>query len=204
MYYSFDGLIYSLQQWGVFEVVLPFILVFAIVFAIMEKTKVLGKTDYQARKYASVVALVVALSVVFSHFYGVVFFNGLTIVEVINKSLAGIGLLLVAIVMMLLTIGLWTGKTPNGSQGVGVWFTLISGLTVLGIFLASMGVFRNSGWIWWILNSDIMPLVVAIIVFGLIIKFIAADEKKPEDAGGRKSASTALKEFFESNQNEDK
>lgn len=196
MYYGFDGLIHSLQQWGVFEVLLPFVLIFTIVFAVLEKTKVLGRKDHQVKKYGSVVALVVALSVVFSHFYGAIFFNGKTIVEIINESLAGIGLLLVAIVMMLLTIGLWTGKTPTGSKGVGVWFTLISGLVVLGIFLASMGVFRSSGWLWWLLSSDVMPLIVAILVFGLIIKFIAADEPKE-----KRSASKGLKEFFESDQN---
>ncbi|MCF7798929.1 hypothetical protein K9M74_03425 [Candidatus Woesearchaeota archaeon] len=197
-YGGFDGLIYSLQSWGVFEVLLPFILIFTIVFAVMEKTKVLGSNEHQTRKYGSVIALVVALSVLFSHFFGVVFFNGRTIVQIINESLAGVGLLLVAIVMMLLTIGLWTGKTPDGSKGVGVWFTLISGLVVLGIFLASMGTFRNASWVWRILNSDIMPLVVAILVFGLIIKFISSPEKKVED---KKSAAKGLKEFFESNQN---
>ncbi len=200
MVYGFDGMIYVLQDWGVFEVLLPFILIFAIVFAVMEKTKVLGSSDHQTRKYGSVVALVVALSVIFSHFYGVIFFNGKTIVEVINQSLAGIGLLLVAIVMMLLTIGLWTGKTPDGSKGIGVWFTLVSGLVVLGIFLASMGTFRNAHWIWGILNSDIMPLIVAVLVFGLIIKFIATPEKKPDDKK-RKTASEGLKDFFESDQN---
>ncbi len=201
MYYGFDGMIQSLQQWGVFEVLLPFILIFTIVFAVLEKTKVLGKEKHQVKKYGSVVALVVALSVVFSHFYGVVFFHGKTIVEVINQSLAGIGLLLVAIVMMLLTIGLWTGKTPDGSKGIGIWFTLISGLTVLGIFLTSMGTFQNASFIWRILNSDVMPLIVAVLVFGLIIKFIAADEKTPEERE-KKSAAKGLKDFFESDQNQ--
>jgi hypothetical protein len=200
MYYGFEGLIHTMEQWGVFEVLLPFILIFTIVFAILEKTKVLGSTAHQTKKYGSVVALVVALSVVFSHFYGVAFLGGKTIVQVINESLAGVGLLLVAIVMMLLTIGLWTGKTPDGSKGVGVWFTLISALVVLGIFLTSMGTFTHTHWIWAFLNSDIMPLIVAILVFGLIVKFIAADEKPKNE---RVSASKGLKEFFESSQNGD-
>src|SRR3989338_8886122 len=36
---------------GLFDVVLPFLLVFTIVFAILEKTKVLGTEDIEGKKY---------------------------------------------------------------------------------------------------------------------------------------------------------
>ena len=35
---------------GLFDVVLPFLLVFTIVFAILEKTKVLGTEDIEGKK----------------------------------------------------------------------------------------------------------------------------------------------------------
>ena len=36
---------------GLFDVVLPFLLVFTIVFAILEKTKVLGQEEIEGKKY---------------------------------------------------------------------------------------------------------------------------------------------------------
>jgi len=36
---------YSLQDIGVVDVILPFILIFTIVFAVLEKTKILGEDE---------------------------------------------------------------------------------------------------------------------------------------------------------------
>ena len=59
------------RQIGIYEVVLPFLLVFAIIFAILEKTKVLGVEEVQGVKYTkktlnSLIAFVIALIVVAS------------------------------------------------------------------------------------------------------------------------------------------
>ena len=56
---------------GVFDVVLPFLLVFTIVFALLERTKVFGVDDIDGKKYTkknlnSVAAFVIAFLVVAS------------------------------------------------------------------------------------------------------------------------------------------
>mgnify|MGYP006309900313 CR=1 FL=1 len=195
MAYGFEGLIYSLQHWGVFDVILPFILIFTIVYAILEKTEILGKDAFTARKYAVVVALVLAFAVVVPHVTGM-YYYGFDAVEIINNALPQVGLLLVAIVMMLLTIGLWTGKKPDGSKGVGVWFTLVSGIIVLAIFVASIGWWNVPSWLWRLLNSDVIALVIAILVFGIIIKFITGKEKSTEELKKKKSTAQQLEAFF--------
>lgn len=193
----FQNLIYILQAWEFDVVILPFILIFAIVFAVLEKTKVLGKTDEQSRRYATVVAFVVALSAVFSHYQGL-YIGQYSVVEHIARALPGVALLLVAIVMMLLTIGLWTGKKPDGSKGIGAWFTMLSGIIVIGIFLASFGWWNVPNWLWFILNSEVLALVIAIIVFGLIIRFIAGpgDKSKDKEKNKRGKAAQAMLEGF--------
>lgn len=178
--FGFDNMIYTFQQWGVVDVILPFILIFTIVFAVLEKTKILGDKDYQVRKYAAVISSVVAFAVVIPHVTGA-YYYGFDAVEVINNALPQVGLLLVAIVMMLLTIGLWTGKKANGEKGIGVWFTMISVLIVIGIFVASLGWWQVPRWLWISLNSELIALVVAILVFGVIINFIAKGDKKDND-----------------------
>ncbi len=185
----FESMIYLFQGWQIDTVILPFILIFAIVFAVLEKTHILGKTDEQARRYGTVVSLVIALSVVFSHFQGMLF-GSYTIVQHINRALPGIGLLLVAIVMMLLTIGLWTGKKPDGSKGIGAWFTLLSGIIVIGIFLASFNFWNVPYWLTGLLYSPFLAFVIAILVFGLIIKFIAGPGKKDDSEKTKRGAAT--------------
>ena len=67
----FRGGVEVLADIGVYDVVLPFLLVFTIVFAILEKTKVLGvdKIDGQEigkKNLNSMIAFVVALLVIAS------------------------------------------------------------------------------------------------------------------------------------------
>lgn len=178
---GFSGLIYSLQQWGVMDVILPFILIFTIVFATLEKIKIFTDSTsdpdgVKNKKYSTMIALVMAFAIIFPHITGT-YYMGYDPVEVINRALPHIALLLTAIVMMLLTLGLWTGKRADGSKGIGQWFTLGSGLLVVIIFVASMGWWVVPNWIYSLLHSDVIALVIAVLIFGIIIKFITGNDK---------------------------
>jgi uncharacterized membrane protein len=188
VYYGggFRGLIDTLHYWGVFEIILPFILIFTIIFAVLEKTKILGSDDDgSVKKYSAVVALVAGMSVIFSHYYGMVIpGTQTTAVQAMNAALPQVSLLLVAIVMVLLTLGLWTGKRADGTKGPGKIFTILSGVLVIVIFIVSMGWWNLPYWMWGLLNSDVIALVIAILVFGIMIKFITG---KPEDENDKKT-----------------
>ena len=85
---------------GIYDVILPFLLVFTIVFAILEKTKVLGTEEIEGKKYTkknlnSMVAFVMAFLVVASA----------QLVRIINETMANIVLLLLISVSFLLLIG---------------------------------------------------------------------------------------------------
>lgn len=196
MAYGFESLIYTLDNWGLLDVILPFILIFTLVFAIFEKTKILSDDETKNKKYSAVIAMVMAFGVVIPHVTGN-YYYGFDAVEIINKALPQVSLLLVAILMTLLTLGLWTGKRADGSKGPGKWFTLASGVIVILIFIGSIGWWNVPSWVYRLLSSEIIPLVVAILVFGLIIKFITGDGKKPDDIAAKEKRIAARNKGIE-------
>ena len=47
----FRGVLSFFNDIGIYDVILPFLLIFTIVFAILEKTKVLGVEEIEGKKY---------------------------------------------------------------------------------------------------------------------------------------------------------
>ena len=80
------------KEFGLFDVVLPFLLVFAIIFAILEKTRILGtekidKEDVPRRNLNTIVAFVIGMLVIATN----------KIVTAINQALPNVVLLAVFI-----------------------------------------------------------------------------------------------------------
>jgi len=125
------------REFGLFDVVLPFILVFTIVFAILEKTRILGtlKTkdgEIPNKNLNSMVAFVVGLLVVATA----------NVVRTINESLPNVVMLIVASVSFLLMIGVFLKTEELDFAGKhGNWykfFMVIMFIFVIGIFLNSI------------------------------------------------------------------
>ncbi|RLE43493.1 hypothetical protein DRJ16_03750 [Candidatus Woesearchaeota archaeon] len=98
-----------LDKVGLYDVVLPFLLVFTIVFAILEKTKVLGVQEVEGKKITrknlnAIVAFVAAFLVVAST----------KIVSVMNQVLASTVLLALLAVLFLALVGIFV-KTEGES-----------------------------------------------------------------------------------------
>ncbi len=193
--FGFQGMMYMLEQWGVIDVILPFILIFTIVFAIFEETKILSSDPASNKKYSTIVAIVLAFSVVIPHITGS-YYYGFDAVEIINKALPQIGLLLVSIVMILLALGIWTGKKADGTKGIGQWLSILSGLIVVVIFIASLGYWQVPYWLMWFLSSDVLALIVAMLVFVGIIVWISSSPSKEKDKEKAKKISSGLGEFL--------
>ncbi|MBN1157209.1 hypothetical protein JXA85_06305 [Candidatus Woesearchaeota archaeon] len=96
------GVITFMDRIGVYDVVLPFLLVFTILFAVLERSKVLGTDDVDGSKVTkknlnSMVAFVIAFLVVAST----------KLVAIINKSLANMTLILILVVMFFVLIAMF-------------------------------------------------------------------------------------------------
>ena len=131
---NFRGMIEFLDRIGIYDVILPFLLVFTAVFAILEKTKILGMETIDGKPYTrknqnSMLAFVIAFLVIASS----------ELVRLINESMANIVvLILVSISFMLLVGSLHTGEKEF--QLKDGWLKLFYGIFFIGI----VGIFLHA------------------------------------------------------------
>jgi hypothetical protein len=181
------------KDFGLFDVVLPFLLVFTIVYAILEKTRLLGvvKVKDQGgvaevgnKNLNSMVAFVIGLLVVATA----------NVVRAINESLPNIILLLVILVSFLILIGIFwkTGEMDFAGKHAGWYkfFMVILFIGVLAIFLNAIYVTSNGkeyslllvvlGWVIANWSGTIFAaIMVLLIIIGAIV-FITKGPKKKE------------------------
>ena len=115
----FREIIDFFDEIGIFDVVLPFLLVFTIVFALLERTKVFGVEEIEGKKYTkknlnSVAAFVIAFLVVASS----------ELVEVITEVSSNFVVLLFLVVLFLLLVGSFYQEKPEGVFLEGGWKTI--------------------------------------------------------------------------------
>lgn len=169
----FERGVLALEELGISDVLLPFILIFTIVFAIAHRSKMFGE---QRKNIEVIIALVFAFSVVIPHITGN-YPIGWDVVDIINMALPNVSLVIVLVLAALLLIGL-TGHhiTLTGSS--------TSGVIVLGAFIVVAYIFGSAAGLWSIndklsfLNDpDTQALIVVVLVFGIIVYFITKEDK---------------------------
>lgn len=166
----------QLEQFGLLDVILPFLLIFAVVFTILKTSKVLGFP----KGVQVMVALIMALLVVVPHVLGT-YPPGSDVVEIINTALPNVSLLIVIIISVLILVGLFR---PEGAQGIpaGGFFALLSAGAIIYIFGLSAGWWETIGVLSFLSNPDVQAVLVILLVFALVIFLITAD--KPFDTFG--------------------
>lgn len=168
---------------GIYDVVLPFLLVFTIVFAIFEKSKILGTDEIDGQRYPkknlnSMAAFVIAFLVVASS----------RLVAVINEAMANIVLLILIVVSFMLLIGIFYREDEDVVLD-GPWRTAFMAVllaAIVLIFLYALGWLQD---IWdFVVNNlegDIVGTVILLIIFVLFIWWVTRDS--PEKRASRKS-----------------
>lgn len=148
-----------MEQYGIYDVIIPFILVFTIIFATLQKIQIFGK---QSRKYNLIIALAIAL----------MFVAATNLVEALNQYLPIIGVILAAFLGLMLMLGMFRGE---GEEGLGK--TLI-GIIVIGAILA-VGLFYFPTALSWIIDQlKKYPTIIVIIIIAGIILWLSKGEKK--------------------------
>ena len=166
---------------GLFDVVLPFLLVFTIIFAILEKTKVLGTEDIDGKKYTkknlnAIASFVMAFLVVASS----------QLVEIITKVSANAVVVLFLSVLFLLLVGSFykEGEPVFLEGGWKVVFMIIVFVAILGIFLDAIKSPDGRTWLQRMLDftgTGGDELAGSIVLLALIVLFIiyATKESAP-------------------------
>jgi len=195
---ALENFMLQLQDWGVMDVLLPFILVFTIVFAVLQKTKILGDGRKQ---FNVVIALVMALSVVIPHVTGTWQNFGFDPVLAINNALPQVSIIVIAILMALLVLGVF-------GNDIDIAGTSLSGIAMLGSFVAialifgtQVGLIRLPEWLYFLSDPEIQSFVVMILIFALVIFFITKEDKKDNASFG---GGQFFKEFGKSMQKKSK
>ena len=109
--YNFENALLYLEELGVADVLLPFLLIFTIVFAVLQKTNILGEDK---KNFNVIIALVVGLSVVIPHVLGT-YPAGMDVVELINEIIPQLSLVIVIFIMLLILTGVFAPKWASKS-----------------------------------------------------------------------------------------
>ncbi len=184
----------SLVDWGLIDVMLPFLLVFVLVFAVLEKTHILGQDK---KNFNVVVSLVLALSVIFPHVTGSYYgYLGFDPVEIINGALPQVGILVVAIMMLLVLIGVFAHDKVFLGLTMPGWIGLFSVLAIIFIFGSAAGLWGGDvgGALEEFFGEEAISIFIMILVFGIIISFITSD--KDNKAGALQRLGFNIGELF--------
>ncbi|HLC56000.1 MAG TPA: hypothetical protein VJJ23_02075 [Candidatus Nanoarchaeia archaeon] len=173
------------KDFGLFDIVLPFLLVFTLVFAILEKTRILGtESDEKTPKknLNSMVGFVIGLLVVVSN----------KVVTAINHALPNVILLLTIFIAFLLLVGtFWKSGEKDFVKDHKSLYRFFIFVTLISVILIFLGAIRaDTGQSWLDLGWDYVTanwggaVVSSFIIFGVLILtmwFIT----KPKSSGSK-------------------
>ena len=167
---DFQSIFFDLEDLGVYDYVLPFLLVFTILFAVLEKTKLLGTEEggKEPRRNLNVVlALVISLIVVVRT----------DITSIMNNYLSKMALFIIVVLIFILTTGLF-GASTEGYTGTVFFIAMI--LSVLAVIWALSGGLNLGLPDWLTPTEQDRSWILLIAIMFLVIWFIT---KKPRVSG---------------------
>jgi hypothetical protein len=170
----------QLEYLGVFDVILPFVLVFTIIYAVLHKIKLFGPDPAKNKQFDVVIALVMGLAVIFPHVLGY-YPPDRDIVLIINHSLPNVSIVVVAVVMALLIIGVFGKRFEIGGTSLSGWIALAAFAVVAFIFGSAANFWDMPVWLSMLNNPDLMALIIVVLVFAIIIWFITKDDTKAKE-----------------------
>ena len=170
------GVFMFLEKVGLFDVVLPFLLVFTIVFAILEKTKIFGTEEIDGKKYSrknlnATTSFVISFLVVASS----------RLVEIITTVSANVVILLLLSILFLMLVGSFfkEGEPVHLKGGWNVLFMVIMFIGIILIFLDALGWLEDSWGYFGATNAgDVAGIAVVIIIAILFIVFVIKEPTK--------------------------
>jgi len=183
---TFRTIIEFFEDIGIYDVILPFILVFTIVFAILEKTRVLGTEDIDGKPYPkknlnAMIAFVMSFFVIASS----------EIVELLTTVSSQMVVLLMLSVLFLLLVGSFYKEKPEGfflENGWQMGFTAIMFVGIILIFLNAVK-YEGDSWlqIFWDYVSkngsggDAVGSIILVVIVIIFIAFIVKDDSKKKE-----------------------
>ncbi len=189
---TFRGTLVFFDKLGIYDVILPFLLVFTIVFAILEKTKVLGMDVVEGTKVTkknlnAMTAFVIAFLTIASS----------RIVAIVNQTAAQIVVLLLLSVFFLMLIGSFMKEEEGPVYLEKPWstiFMIIMFVSIIFIFLNAITTESNRTWLQVLFgfladfnNSTVVSSVVLLIIVVLFMWFVMKGADQGKSTSSKKS-----------------
>jgi len=170
---------------GIYDVVLPFLLVFTIIFAILEKTKVFGMDEIDGKKYTRK-----NLNAITSFVIGFMVIASSRLVEIITDISSQVVILLMLSIFFLLLVGSFY-NAEDFKDGVFLkkpWntiFMVIMFIGIITIFLQAIKTKSGESWLEWFWrflsihwsSRAVASIILLLIIIGFMFYIIKGDEK---------------------------
>jgi hypothetical protein len=188
---GFSDLFRWMESYNFLDALLPFILIFTLVYATLQKTKIIGNGE---KKFNVVIAFILAFITVLPHLTGTYPANA-DVVNIINKALPNISIVIIALVSFLLLIGVFAPVNIAGSM-LGGFFVLVSIVAVIFFFGQAAGIWPSiNSPTWSFLNDpDTQAVIIILVVFGFVLWFITREDKGVNVGGGLGSFFNGLRD----------
>ena len=171
-----------LDRLGVYEILLPFLLIFTIVYAILEKSKIfgtekIGETEVTKKNLNSMFAFVTSFLVVASS----------RLVAAVNEAVANMTILLLLGVSFLLLVGVFhTGKDElKLEKGYKNIFMVLMFIGILAIFLHALKTNDGRPWLYfgweYLVNNIDTGAMGALILTILVVIMMGYITGKPKE-----------------------
>ncbi len=182
-----DALIFF-HDFGLFDVVLPFLLTFTIVYAIFEKTKVFGMEKIDGKEYTkkplnAMVAFVIGFIVIASS----------KIVAIITEVSANMVILLLLSVFFMILVGSLYREGEGifeTDKGLRTAFMVVMFVGIIAIFLWAIKKDDGTPWLqWaltWVVEHVTSTFVASVILLVIIIGFMIFITKEPSTKKNKK------------------
>ncbi|MFH0752814.1 MAG: hypothetical protein V1914_04445 [archaeon] len=168
-----------LEEFGFFDVILPFLLVFTIVFGILEKTRIfgvekVGEKEYPKKGINSMIAFVIAFFVVAAR----------EVVASIQVSIPQVVLVLLLLISFMLLVGVFMGDKQFNLEDKHKWVAFL----MVVIFLLVIMIFINSfGWLQPVIDYFmestylLVPLIFLIVIIIAVMYVVGGKPKEKSE-----------------------
>ncbi len=189
-------IIRNLNELGIREVFLPFVLIFTVLFTLLDKTHIFiritandpdkERKTKDNRKFSAIIALAISLTAVFMHVRGTTI-AGIDIINFINSAVPGITGLIVVVfgVFIVLALVAPSNFLDTGRLDMPISVILIVAAIAIYIYAVSIhGPFSSSISVpfvgTWLENESFRSLAISLLVFGGIVFYIIKGKTEPD------------------------
>jgi len=196
----FGGALQLLQQWGLYDVILPFILIFAVLYAILQQTKIFnepklkqdGTPELDAgkpvmgpnKKVNLIISLAISLMIVIPHVTGGFYSSNVDPINILNSLLPSTMAIVVAVLVFLILAGVVGGGTEAGVTTVIVIVAILAVVGFIAALTTSVFPYGLPSWLSFMTDPSMQALLLVLLIGGIIIWYIQSDSTQPSDVSG--------------------